>query len=144
MSSLSQTFLRKALTSHSSKLMDMNVHYYPSFHQFLTHFTSSSSSFPLLDKKVLSTYKTQTKKAYRMLKDQFKTSSIIPIFAEKVVMGDTSILFLTSPAIPLKHRQNFPFFQHFPTTQPFLLVVLMKDKSIEHIDAISFREKNNM
>jgi len=134
MTSLSQTFLRNALLSHSTTLMSMNVHLYPSLHQFSTH------SFHLLDKKVFSMYKSQTKKMYTMLKDQFKTSSILPVFAQKDVMGDYSILFLTSTAIPLKHRQNFPFFQHFPS-QPFLLVVLMKDGTLQHIDAISFREK---
>lgn len=145
MSSLSQTYLRKILTSHCTKLMDMNIHLYPSLHQFSTHSTSSSPSFPLLDKKVLSTYKTQTKRVYRMLTDQFKTSSNLPLFAEKVVMNgnndnDYTIFFLTSTAIPLKHRQQFPFFQHFPS-EPFLFVILMKNGTIKHIDAISFREK---
>lgn len=95
-------------------------------------------------------YKKHVADLYKKVKSEFQAKTQgdgIPAMIESFSLSSEKdgkktkydVIILTSTAITMAQRQMFPFFQKFPENT-FLLVVLLKNEKVVHVDSISLQE----
>ena len=95
-------------------------------------------------------YKKHVSDLYKKVKSEFQAKTQgdgIPAMIESFSLSSDKdgkktkydVIILTSTAITMAQRQMFPFFQKFPENA-FLLVVLLKNEKVVHVDSISLHE----